>query len=585
MCIARTTTTLYDEGSSFYDQFKEHIEARERVRKQKVRDMFRPIYELYTECEEQKDDLLVTSGSNLHAGDQLLERIYAVLDSTYRSPSQKGFHKMMLGSCLRLIYGSEFTSQRHRVCRKYGFASRNQAMLICAPRRFGKTFATSIFAIAMCVCMSDIEVSIFSPGKRQSIALMGHIFTLMEKMGLSDRVVSRNAERMLVQSHNGRFSKINGYPSKVATLKGTSGDIIILEEAAQLDPELLFEVVAPLYQIDRATMIGITTIRERTNFLTKMMHMKNEHGEMVFYVKHVYNSCEACRQAGKGNTCNHNAHMLPTWSSKRKNKQVKAMMQMKQDLLAREIGGEANELHDAAFHKDLVRKFESSEPYSLRYDQTYPYVFICIDPNGCGESSDFAITTMILHQGQRIILGLESLPSRTARENHQLILDHVDMLERDPRLGDSLKVFIIESNLGNESEHIAAFLEVEQVRNYVVPSQRNDEKHVGFMTTNAIKSSAVESLRNELMDDAMRICEESAFVCVSHSYSEIRGILFEQLEDYSMVVKDHEIQKPRKYYSGKSAGKDDLITTVLLCNLWAQVFLRDDKYSHLRNAF
>lgn len=44
--------------------------------------------------------------------------------------------------------------------------------------------------------------------------------------------------------------------------KGTGGSILILEEAARIDPALFKETIAPLLLVEHTALIGITTPME-----------------------------------------------------------------------------------------------------------------------------------------------------------------------------------------------------------------------------------------------------------------------------------------------------------------------------------
>lgn len=153
-----------------------------------------------------------------HPGDKVMDQILLFLDKLHRSAQQRIFHKTMLSAFLRIIYGpEEFEKEKHRITAKYGFESRKQQVIICAGRRQGKTFATAYICIVMCIVVSGIEVSIFSPGKRQSVALMGVIVDFMKKLGEEERIIQRNEEKMKIRALDGKTSKLNAYPSAVRT--------------------------------------------------------------------------------------------------------------------------------------------------------------------------------------------------------------------------------------------------------------------------------------------------------------------------------------------------------------------------------
>lgn len=515
-----------------------------------------------------------------HPGDKKLDLIFFYLNKLHRSPQQKVFHKFMIASFLRIIYGDDFDKEKHRVTAKYQFETRNQQVLICAPRRMGKTFATAFITIVMCVVISGIEVSIFSPGKRQSVALMGVIVRFIDNLGETHRIVQRNEEKLQIRSLDGKVSKINAYPSAVRTLKGVSGTICVLEEMAQIDPDVLYEVIVPLHQIDITSIIGISTITTEANFMTKYLKQKDSHGEPVFASKHIHLACEACREAEIAHKCNHNKHMLPGWSSERKRKKVNHIMKGQDEMLAREVGGVASALHQRAFSSKLLKRFCDLAPVSMSYNKMYDYVFHAIDPAAAGKSSEIAITSMIRMNGMYIIIGLESFPCKTAKENHSLIIEHVNAIRSDPRYSNAMSIFILENNMGLESDHISDMLS-QNVTRHLVMNERDDGVHAGFRTSHQMKSLAVETVRERMMDDCIRTVDDETMISVSRSAPKMREMLIDQLTEFREMLKESDVAQPKKFYSGKSVGKDDLVMSLLLNIHWSGFFYRSPKYEHL----
>jgi hypothetical protein len=420
-------TDMYDTGSSLHVGIKKLIGIGKQSALDELQRKYRNIFSRYTppSITREKEESLVSDDST-HPGDKILDSINRFLNKLYRSPQQKSFHKAFLASCLRIIYGKDYDKEKHRVMAKYKFKSRKQQVLVCAPRRMGKTFSTAYFCIVFAIIISGVELSIFSPGKRQSVALMGHIVDFMKKLGEGDRIVRRNEEKLQIRSLDGGISKVNAYPSAVRTLKGVSGTVVILEEMAQIPPEVLFEVVVPLHQIDITSVIGISTITDENNFMTKYLKQKDAHGEPLFAVEQIWLACKPCRDKGLAHKCNHNSHLLPNWSSPRKRKIINNIMKGQEELLAREIGGVASALHQKAFPVKYVNKFKGLPPFNLPYDVTYDHIFHAIDPNGAGKSSDFAIISMVRTNGQFVIIGIESFPSKTAMENDKLLVSHIN---------------------------------------------------------------------------------------------------------------------------------------------------------------
>ena len=83
-------------------------------------------------------------------------------------------------------------------------------------------------------------------------------------------------------------NKGNARESQVATTKGTGGDLIILEEAAYVDPGFFYETVAPLLCMQQTCMLAISTLRDSFNFYTRLVKMRNKTtGDPLFSVVQV----------------------------------------------------------------------------------------------------------------------------------------------------------------------------------------------------------------------------------------------------------------------------------------------------------
>lgn len=562
-------------GSPLFSRLDQLRQKKAQLQLERKRRMYRPILDRYMPPSRGATTIENT-------GDAKLDEIYRMLNRTYRSPQQREFHQAFLGSCLRVIYGAAYDSEKHRIMKKYGFESRKQQVLICAPRRMGKTFATAQFCVVMAVLISGIELSIFSPGKRQSVALMGHIADFMTKLNEADRILRRNEEKMIVRAVDGKTSRINAYPSAVRTLKGVSGTVIILEEMAQIPPEVLYEVVVPLHQISVTSIIGISTITTESNFMTRYLKQLDKHGEPLFAVKQIWLACEACRAASKGHECTHNNHLLPQWSCSRKRKIINCIMESQQELLAREIGGVASSLHQRAFPQKFVDQFKALPYLQLPLRQAYDFVFHAIDPAAAGRHSDFAITSMVRTNGQYVLIGIEAFTAKTALENHNLVIAHVRSIRKKPRFSSTMSVFILESNLGLESAHIANMLE-HNLTHFVIMNEKDDKTaHVGFRTTNAMKTLAVETLRERILDNALRVASEDSFTSETLGFRGAVNTLLDQMSGFCEVLRESDVSQPKKFYSGKKgpAGKDDVIMTLMLMVHWSSFFFTSPKYSH-----
>lgn len=569
---------IHDLLSKLEDEIAELEHVETEAKRNQLNLEYRSIFERYC-C-------TTTKSSSVIAGDGYMDTILLYLDKLYRSPTQKEFHRYFLGSCVRAVYGDEhYKTERHRIMHKYNLPSRKQQVLVCCPRRVGKSFAVAYFAVVMCMVIPNIEISIFSPGRRQSTALMGHIFSFLKRLNEQDRVLRKNEEKLVLRTLCGHESKINAYPSAVRTLKGVSGTIVIMEELACIDPQVVYEVVVPLLQLDVTTFIGISTITTEDNLMTKYMELIDTNGDPIFEVKRMYLICPKCMENGTGASCNHNSHLLPKWSSSRKRRMINSLMKDQEELLEREIGGMASETNKAFDSKLIKTVIRTNDRWQPPFGLFRPrFVYISIDPSGGGEISDFAMASFIQIAGKYIMCGAESFPTKNAIDNHDLVLRHVHRLESIDYIGsNTTKIFIIESNLGFESQHLELFLKG-KLNNFVVLREKDDR--VGFITTNETKSNAVEKFRALLGSDAFAISSASSFVCVSKkNYEEMIDFFQNQMLNFTeSVVKSSKIGgKTRKFYTGKAAGsKDDLVMAVLIALYNIPIFLTADRYEMYR---
>ena len=122
------------------------------------------------------------------------------------------------------------------------------------------------------------------------------------------------------------------------TTKGTGGDIIILEEAAYVDPDFFYETVAPLLLVGVTSLICISTLTSEINFYTRLFKMKDPiTGLPIFSQLQVVLACHACRDKGEAAQCKHMLHLVPQWQSSVRHERLKAVMADRPDLIQSEL--------------------------------------------------------------------------------------------------------------------------------------------------------------------------------------------------------------------------------------------------------
>ena len=184
---------------------------------------------------------------------------------------------------------------------------------------------------------------------------------------------------------------------QVQTTKGTGGDIIILEEAAQVDPAFFYETVAPLMIVRNTCMLAISTLTSEINFYTRLVQMKDRATQLpLFKVKKIELVCQKCKDDGKASECVHMLHMVPRWQSSDKHVKLKTVMEDRPDLIESELSGMAfNSLQQVFRSKDLEIMFTQPTPDYLLNQE----VHIIIDPAAGGAQSDYAILSLQRSKG------------------------------------------------------------------------------------------------------------------------------------------------------------------------------------------
>jgi hypothetical protein len=137
---------------------------------------------------------------------------------------------------------------------------------------------------------------------------------------------------------------------QVGTTKGTGGDVLILEEAAYVDPGFFYETVAPLTIVGNTSLLAISTLTSEINFYTRLIRMRDKQtGQPMFKVLSVQLACEKCKEEGKAVDCIHMLHLVPRWQSGERHTRLKTIMQDRPDLIVSELSGLAFDSLQQAF--------------------------------------------------------------------------------------------------------------------------------------------------------------------------------------------------------------------------------------------
>ena len=282
---------------------------------------------------------------------QLCRRALDALDRRGwdRSFHQRLFHEEYLKSCARIFFKRDgagaFARSHARLLEVNGWDSTPQEILVSTPRRFGKTISVSMFAAAMMYACPNMELSIYSTCKRISQKLLRNVVKFMELIFIElqqapYKILRMNQEEVHIRGNEGQgdLRVINSYPSKIGTTKGTGGDVIILEEAAYVDPGFFYETVAPLLLVGVTSLICISTLTSDINFYTRLFKIRDQVTSLpIFAQLQVTLACEQCKEDGKAGQCKHMLHLVPQWQSSARHERLRAVMCDRPDLIQSEL--------------------------------------------------------------------------------------------------------------------------------------------------------------------------------------------------------------------------------------------------------
>lgn len=176
--------------------------------------------------------------------------------------------------------------------------------------------------------------------------------------------------------------------------------MIILEEAAHLNPALFHNVIVPLLTVEHTAMLAITSPGDELNYISIIQDLKNASGEPLFYNIKIGLSCAKCIDAGINN-CPHALKRLPAWKSESRHDMVRAVFGQNQEAMKREAEGLVVSSRVYLFGKKDVDALMKRPPYVFQYD--VQLVEIGIDPSGGGAGSDFVIVAKVVENGQDVV--------------------------------------------------------------------------------------------------------------------------------------------------------------------------------------
>lgn len=515
-----------------------------------------------------------TARTGIH-GDTYLHQINQILDNFegyIRSESQKEFHKSFIDAVLPHIYGPEdFGKYRERILKERNVDNHQSEILVCCPRRFGKTTSVSMFIAALLYVVPDTWISCFSTGQRASTTLLDQAAKfLLTLPGSKDRILKKNSEQLFVAGTGGDdIRRFHSFPSSVAGLKGQGGKLIILEEASRLNEEVFSEVVLPLLGVSNTALIAISTPLEEQNFFSQLLTAKKPNGSSLFKVLNITLMCEKCR-AEKKDECPHSA-ALPSWKSEARGELVKELMKGNRDMWLREQVGVVTSKDTSAFDlasvdRAFLKENRTNLEVTVIQDNT---VYVAIDPSGGGVSNTAIACGFVDSVTKNFVIMSADYGQIDNDVQMELFLkNHCEKIRSSGKFADSTLVFIIERNYGGS-------IMASRIANIVCPympmriltGDTTQARRVGCLTSDEVKQRARIDLNRLMRLNMFKLMGEEEII--SHTPT-ITTEIHKQLKDFKFTHHLTPGGKEIVKLSGKSLSKnDDLCMAVMLLIFWS----------------
>jgi hypothetical protein len=170
----------------------------------------------------QNDDPMSFSANQESTGWKSLKDIYRFLDmfdqseDYKRNQMQRRAHDFYIQSTLRAIFGSDFGHNIAKLREMFRLVELKQEVLVSAPRRNGKTYATCMYSSAVMCAVPNMTLACFSTGRRASRAFLLTTYKMLLFLGFKDWIVEFNQEVIMMRNpkNDKDERKISSFPSR-----------------------------------------------------------------------------------------------------------------------------------------------------------------------------------------------------------------------------------------------------------------------------------------------------------------------------------------------------------------------------------
>jgi hypothetical protein len=164
-------------------------------------------------------------------------------------------------------------------------------------------------------------------------------------------------------------------------------DLCIVDEAAHANPDLFYDVLFPILQMKKTSMMALSSPEGTTNHFSKWIKLPDPDNptQTWFRTLECFMICEDCRKLPKEEQirCTH-VKQTAFWINQQKSRKFMSLYELNPSRALLEYGGMVDDDFIPCFKQaDLVQFFDKPV---YRTESTPDYIFVTCDPSGGGMS-------------------------------------------------------------------------------------------------------------------------------------------------------------------------------------------------------
>jgi hypothetical protein len=198
-----------------------------------------------------------------------------------------------------------------------------------------------------------------------------------------------------------------------------SADVIYCDETSFMNTEVFYQVIIPIFEMSKTTLICISTPMDTFNFYTALVNLVHpKTGLPIFNTYRLELICERCKKKKYPARCKHKLGYIPPWKSQDKLEIVKIIYQDMQHVLQREslyiilfiykknthieYRGVVSDQGNSCIDLENVKTFNAKKEWDYEGKDDARFVLVFMDPNAGGKN-EMAIIAGTHIDGQRIV--------------------------------------------------------------------------------------------------------------------------------------------------------------------------------------